>query len=143
MDSNEIDDMLPSVGTGVLSLCAEGVLYGVALSFGYNGNKWLYFYSLVARVPNSGKNRMSNRPVSQVLLSMISSLTGLDGVSSLLDRLIKSRLMSGIPHARRWPIMRTNLSSSRSTNFRRTPMCGHLRSKITLAVLSANSRCFA
>lgn len=47
MDDAEIDDLLTAAGTGVLSLSAEGVPYGVPLSFGYDGDR-LYFVFLDA-----------------------------------------------------------------------------------------------
>ena len=43
MDDPEIDDVLTDVGVGVLSMSADGVPYGVPLSFGYDGNERLYF----------------------------------------------------------------------------------------------------
>ncbi|WP_324661695.1 pyridoxamine 5'-phosphate oxidase family protein [Haloarcula sediminis] len=48
MDAAEIDDVLTQVGVGVLSMSAEGVPYGVPLSFGYNGDDRLYFVFLGA-----------------------------------------------------------------------------------------------
>ena len=47
MDDVEIDELLMDVGVGVLSMSAEGVPYGVPLSFGYDGAK-LYFVFLDA-----------------------------------------------------------------------------------------------
>ncbi len=43
MDDSKIDDVLTEVGIGVLSMSADGVPYGVPLSFGYDGNERLYF----------------------------------------------------------------------------------------------------
>ena len=47
MNDDGIDDVLRDVGIGVLSMSAEGVPYGVPLSFGYDGAK-LYFVFLDA-----------------------------------------------------------------------------------------------
>ncbi|WP_253736863.1 pyridoxamine 5'-phosphate oxidase family protein [Halohasta salina] len=47
MDDAEIDDVLIDNGMGVLSMSAEGVPYGVPLSFGYDGDR-LYFLFLDA-----------------------------------------------------------------------------------------------
>ena len=47
MDDAEIDDLLTEAGMGVLSMSAEGVPYGVPLSFGYDGDR-LYFVFLDA-----------------------------------------------------------------------------------------------
>ena len=47
MDDVEIDELLMDVGVGVLSMSAEGVPYGVPLSFGYDGDR-LYFVFLDA-----------------------------------------------------------------------------------------------
>jgi nitroimidazol reductase NimA-like FMN-containing flavoprotein (pyridoxamine 5'-phosphate oxidase superfamily) len=43
MDESAIDDVLTEVGLGVLSMSADGVPYGVPLSFGYDGSDRLYF----------------------------------------------------------------------------------------------------
>lgn len=43
-----IDDVLRDVGVGVLSMSADGVPYGVPLSFGYDGTDRLYFVFLGA-----------------------------------------------------------------------------------------------
>ena len=48
MDAAEIDDVLTERGIGVLSMSAEGVPYGVPLSFGYDGDDRLYFVFLDA-----------------------------------------------------------------------------------------------
>ncbi len=48
MDDVEIDDVLTEMGIGVLSMSAEGVPYGVPLSFGYDGEDTLYFLFLEA-----------------------------------------------------------------------------------------------
>jgi nitroimidazol reductase NimA-like FMN-containing flavoprotein (pyridoxamine 5'-phosphate oxidase superfamily) len=48
LDESEIDDVLEEVGVGVLSLSADGVPYGVPLSFGYDGTDRLYFVFLDA-----------------------------------------------------------------------------------------------
>ncbi len=48
MDDAEIDEVLTEVGIGVLSMSAEGVPYGVPLSFGYDGDDTLYFVFLGA-----------------------------------------------------------------------------------------------
>ena len=48
MDDVEIDDVLTEMGIGVLSMSAEGVPYGVPLSFGYDGDDTLYFLFLEA-----------------------------------------------------------------------------------------------
>ncbi|MBB6647111.1 pyridoxamine 5'-phosphate oxidase family protein [Halobellus ruber] len=42
LDDSEIDEMLRETGAGVLSMSADGVPYGVPLSFGYDGDR-LYF----------------------------------------------------------------------------------------------------
>ena len=47
MDDAEIDDLLTEAGMGVLSMSAEGVPYGVPLSFGYDGDETLYFLFLL------------------------------------------------------------------------------------------------
>ena len=47
LDDPEIDDVLRTVGVGVLSMSADGVPYGVPLSFGYDGDA-LYFVFLGA-----------------------------------------------------------------------------------------------
>jgi nitroimidazol reductase NimA-like FMN-containing flavoprotein (pyridoxamine 5'-phosphate oxidase superfamily) len=47
LDDPEIDEMLRDIGTGVLSMSADGVPYGVPLSFGYDGDN-LYFVFLGA-----------------------------------------------------------------------------------------------
>ncbi|AUG49298.1 hypothetical protein BVU17_17160 [Haloarcula taiwanensis] len=43
-----IDEVLAESGVGVLSMAAEGVPYGVPLSFGYDGEDTLYFVFLGA-----------------------------------------------------------------------------------------------
>jgi len=43
-----IDDVLTEMGVGVLSMSADGVPYGVPLSFGYDGDDRLYFVFLDA-----------------------------------------------------------------------------------------------
>jgi nitroimidazol reductase NimA-like FMN-containing flavoprotein (pyridoxamine 5'-phosphate oxidase superfamily) len=48
MDDAEIDALLTEGGMGVLSMSAEGVPYGVPLSFGYDGHDRLYFVFLDA-----------------------------------------------------------------------------------------------
>lgn len=48
MDESQIDDVLTDAGVGVLSLSADGVPYGVPLSFGYDGTDRLYFIFLGA-----------------------------------------------------------------------------------------------
>lgn len=48
MDETEIDGVLTDVGIGVLSMSADGVPYGVPLSFGYDGSDSLYFVFLDA-----------------------------------------------------------------------------------------------
>jgi len=48
VDGAEIDEVLTQMGIGVLSMSAEGVPYGVPLSFGYNGDDRLYFVFLDA-----------------------------------------------------------------------------------------------
>ncbi|WP_138006022.1 pyridoxamine 5'-phosphate oxidase family protein [Halalkalirubrum salinum] len=48
MDAVEINDVLTEMGIGVLSMSAEGVPYGVPLSFGYDGEDTLYFLFLEA-----------------------------------------------------------------------------------------------
>lgn len=48
MDDAEIDEVLTEVGIGVLSMSAQGVPYGVPLSFGYDGDNSLYFVFLGA-----------------------------------------------------------------------------------------------
>jgi nitroimidazol reductase NimA-like FMN-containing flavoprotein (pyridoxamine 5'-phosphate oxidase superfamily) len=47
LDESAIDDVLREVGVGVLSMSADGVPYGVPLSFGYDGDN-LYFVFLGA-----------------------------------------------------------------------------------------------
>lgn len=44
----EIDEVLTEMGIGVLSMSADGVPYGVPLSFGYDGEDTLYFVFLDA-----------------------------------------------------------------------------------------------
>ncbi|OYR41120.1 hypothetical protein DJ82_06330 [Halorubrum sp. Ib24] len=46
MDDAAIDDLLTEAGVGVLSTSADGVPYGVPLSFGYDGDGTLYFVFL-------------------------------------------------------------------------------------------------
>ena len=48
MDDAEIDEVLTEQGIGVLSMSADGVPYGVPLSFGYGGDDRLYFVFLDA-----------------------------------------------------------------------------------------------
>jgi hypothetical protein len=48
MDESGIDDVLREVGIGVLSMSADGVPYGVPMSFGYDGEDTLYFVFLGA-----------------------------------------------------------------------------------------------
>ena len=48
LDDPEIDDLLRELGVGILSMSADGVPYGVPLSFGYDGDA-LYFAFLGAR----------------------------------------------------------------------------------------------
>jgi len=48
LDESGIDDVLTELGVGVLSMSAEGVPYGVPLSFGYDGADRLYFAFLGA-----------------------------------------------------------------------------------------------
>jgi hypothetical protein len=48
LDEGEIDEVLTEVGVGVLSMSADGVPYGVPLSFGYDGVDSLYFVFLGA-----------------------------------------------------------------------------------------------
>ena len=38
LDDPELDEMLPETGVGILSMGADGVPYGVPLSFGYDGD---------------------------------------------------------------------------------------------------------
>ena len=47
LDDSEIDEMLLETGVGILSMSADGVPYGVPLSFGYDGDA-LYFVFLGA-----------------------------------------------------------------------------------------------
>jgi nitroimidazol reductase NimA-like FMN-containing flavoprotein (pyridoxamine 5'-phosphate oxidase superfamily) len=46
MDEAETDEVLRDVGIGVLSMSADGVPYGVPMSFGYDGADRLYFVFL-------------------------------------------------------------------------------------------------
>ena len=46
MDDAAIDELLTTAGVGVLSMSADGVPYGVPLSFGYDGDGTLYFVFL-------------------------------------------------------------------------------------------------
>lgn len=48
LDEPAISDVLETVGVGVLSMSADGVPYGVPLSFGYDGADSLYFLFLGA-----------------------------------------------------------------------------------------------
>ncbi|MFO8115372.1 MAG: pyridoxamine 5'-phosphate oxidase family protein [Halorubrum sp.] len=48
MEESAIDDLLTEMGVGVLSMSADGVPYGVPLSFGYDGTDRLYFVFLGA-----------------------------------------------------------------------------------------------
>jgi nitroimidazol reductase NimA-like FMN-containing flavoprotein (pyridoxamine 5'-phosphate oxidase superfamily) len=48
MEPSAIDEELIERGVGVLSLSADGVPYGVPLSFGYDGDDRLYFLFLGA-----------------------------------------------------------------------------------------------
>ena len=47
LDDTEIDELLLEAGVGILSMSADGVPYGVPLSFGYDGDN-LYFVFLGA-----------------------------------------------------------------------------------------------
>lgn len=47
LDDSETDELLRELGAGVLSMSADGVPYGVPLSFGYDGDA-LYFAFLGA-----------------------------------------------------------------------------------------------
>jgi nitroimidazol reductase NimA-like FMN-containing flavoprotein (pyridoxamine 5'-phosphate oxidase superfamily) len=46
LDESGIDELLTEAGVGVLSMSADGVPYGVPLSFGYDGVGSLYFVFL-------------------------------------------------------------------------------------------------
>lgn len=46
LDESAIDEVLREVGVGILSMTADGVPYGVPLSFGYDGDDRLYFVFL-------------------------------------------------------------------------------------------------
>jgi nitroimidazol reductase NimA-like FMN-containing flavoprotein (pyridoxamine 5'-phosphate oxidase superfamily) len=46
MGTAEIEELLTELGIGVLSMSAEGVPYGVPMSFGYDGGDRLYFVFL-------------------------------------------------------------------------------------------------
>lgn len=46
LDEPGIDDVLTEAGVGVLSMSAEGVPYGVPMSFGYDGEDSVYFVFL-------------------------------------------------------------------------------------------------
>ncbi|WP_336338718.1 pyridoxamine 5'-phosphate oxidase family protein [Haloarcula brevis] len=48
LDDSAIDAVLTEQGIGVLSMAADGVPYGVPLSFGYDGDGTLYFVFLGA-----------------------------------------------------------------------------------------------
>ncbi|EMA26425.1 pyridoxamine 5'-phosphate oxidase family protein [Haloarcula argentinensis] len=48
LEDSVIDEVLTERGVGVLSMAAEGVPYGVPLSFGYDGEDTLYFMFLGA-----------------------------------------------------------------------------------------------
>jgi hypothetical protein len=48
MTDDEIDGVLTEMGVGTLSMSADGVPYGVPLSFGYDGTDTLYFLFLDA-----------------------------------------------------------------------------------------------
>jgi len=48
MDESAVDDLLTEMGVGILSMSADGVPYGVPLSFGYDGDGGLYFAFLGA-----------------------------------------------------------------------------------------------
>ena len=48
LEESVIDEVLTESGVGVLSMAAEGVPYGVPLSFGYDGEDTLYFVFLGA-----------------------------------------------------------------------------------------------
>lgn len=48
MEESAIDDALTDMGVGILSMSADGVPYGVPLSFGYDGDDCLYFLFLGA-----------------------------------------------------------------------------------------------
>ncbi|WP_058991838.1 pyridoxamine 5'-phosphate oxidase family protein [Haloarcula sp. CBA1127] len=48
LEESVIDEVLTERGVGVLSMAAEGVPYGVPLSFGYDGEDTLYFVFLGA-----------------------------------------------------------------------------------------------
>jgi hypothetical protein len=44
LDDAEIDDVLYELGAGVLSMSADGVPYGVPLSFGYDGDSCYFLF---------------------------------------------------------------------------------------------------
>ena len=44
LDDAEIDDLLREAGAGVLSMSADGVPYGVPLSFGYDGDACYFIF---------------------------------------------------------------------------------------------------
>lgn len=46
LDEPDIDDVLTEAGVGVLSMSADGIPYGVPLSFGYDGADTVYFVFL-------------------------------------------------------------------------------------------------
>ena len=46
LDESEIEDVLTAAGVGVLSMSADGVPYGVPLSFGYDRAGTVYFVFL-------------------------------------------------------------------------------------------------
>jgi len=48
VEKRDIDEILTDAGVGVLSMSADGVPYGVPLSFGYDGADSLYFVFLGA-----------------------------------------------------------------------------------------------
>jgi nitroimidazol reductase NimA-like FMN-containing flavoprotein (pyridoxamine 5'-phosphate oxidase superfamily) len=48
LDDSGIDDVLTTAGVVVLSMSADGVPYGVPLSFGYDGGNALHFVFLGA-----------------------------------------------------------------------------------------------
>lgn len=46
LDESGIDELLTEAGVGILSMCDDGVPYGVPLSFGYDGADSIYFVFL-------------------------------------------------------------------------------------------------
>jgi nitroimidazol reductase NimA-like FMN-containing flavoprotein (pyridoxamine 5'-phosphate oxidase superfamily) len=126
MDESGIDDLLTEAGVGVLSMAADGVPYGVPLSFGYDGDDHLYFLFVGHSTELRKETYAERSPQASFAVFDVEP----DGrwrsvvASGPIDRITPQR---GTPPARRWPTTRSNRTSSRSTTSTRTRTCGPSR----------------